>query len=368
MINDSTQYIARISYGKDSLKMLDVIKSRGLPLDRITTTDVWATDTIPANLPPMMAFKERMDQKIWDMYHIEVEHLCALNKDGSKKTYEQMFYHVPVRRSQSGQVERETDSDPERSSASRICGTPGVRLDSSGMPMHRIQGNITGFLPNTGYNWCQKLKHAPDTIQGFPFLGRPWCRGDLKIHVQTPRIPGTDLPMVQKTQDRQGQNPFSDERPTRRRDRNIVKYLGIAADEPKRFGQLNERKRAPLVEFGIDEDLCGLYCQYADMLSPTYETSCRDGCWFCHNQGVDQLRLLRRNYPDLWALLMKWDLDSPVTFKADGHTVHDFDRRFRMEDERKIPIDRTFRWSMLDKPPKFVAYTGDQLSLSGFRR
>ncbi len=47
------QYIARISYGKDSMKMLEVIFSRGLPLDRITTTDVWATDTISANLPPM---------------------------------------------------------------------------------------------------------------------------------------------------------------------------------------------------------------------------------------------------------------------------------------------------------------------------
>ena len=44
------EYIARISYGKDSLKMLEVIHSRGLPLDRITTTDVWATDTISANL------------------------------------------------------------------------------------------------------------------------------------------------------------------------------------------------------------------------------------------------------------------------------------------------------------------------------
>ena len=141
-----------------------------------------------------------------------------------------------------------------------------------------------------------------------------------------------------------------------------MEYLGIAADEPKRFGQLNERKRAPLVEFGIEEDLCGLYCQYAHMLSPTYETSCRDGCWFCHNQGVNQLRLLRKNYPELWALLMKWDLDSPVTFKADGHTVHDFDRRFQMEDERKIPADNTFRWIMLEEPPKFVAWIGEQKS------
>jgi hypothetical protein len=140
MINDSTQYIARISYGKDSLKMLEVIKSRGLPLDRITTTDVWATDTISANLPPMMAFKDRMDQRIWDMYRIEVEHLCALNKDGSKRTYEQMFYHIPVRRSQIGNVERERE---------RAGATPSS---------YRIQGSITGFPPNTGYNWCQKLK------------------------------------------------------------------------------------------------------------------------------------------------------------------------------------------------------------------
>ena len=142
-----------------------------------------------------------------------------------------------------------------------------------------------------------------------------------------------------------------------------MEYLGIAADEPDRFGQLNARKRAPLVEFDIDEDLCGLYCQYNDMLAPTYDTSCRDGCWFCHNQGVDQLRLLRRNYPDLWALLMKWDLDSPVSFKADGHTVYDFDRRFQMEDERKVPMGRSFRWAMLNKPPKFIAMTGDQMSI-----
>ena len=54
-------YIASISYGKDSLKMLDVIKSRGLPLDRIVTFDVWATDDIPAEFPEVTAFKKKMD-------------------------------------------------------------------------------------------------------------------------------------------------------------------------------------------------------------------------------------------------------------------------------------------------------------------
>lgn len=135
MIDDSTQYIARISYGKDSLKMLEVIRSRGLPLDRITTTDVWATDTIPAYLPPLAAFRDRMDQWIWGQYRIEVEHLCSRNKDGTKRTYEQMFYHVPVRKnSQSVQVERERE---------RERGLPG-------------------------------------TIYGFPDLWNPWCQAGLK--------------------------------------------------------------------------------------------------------------------------------------------------------------------------------------------
>ena len=170
--------------------------------------------------------------------------------------------------------------------------------------------------------------------------------------------------MVQKTQDRQGADPFLEGRDTTRpKKTKIVEYLGIAADEPKRFGQLNDWKRAPLVEFDIEEELCGLYCQYNGILSPSYETSFRDGCWFCHNQGVDQLRLLWKNYPDLWAILMKWDLDSPTTFKADGHTVHDYDLRFRMEQERLVPTGRSFRWSMLEKPPAFVAYEAEQMSL-----
>ena len=204
-------------------------------------------------------------------------------------------------------------------------------------------GHIKGWpLSNGTLSWCQKLKLVQGDIQGFPVLGRPWCQSGLKS-----RISGNDLAMVQKTQDRQGQNPFLNERPTRRKTRNIVEYLGIAADEPDRFGQLGDTKRAPLAEFGIEEDLCGLYCQYNDMLAPTYETSCRDGCWFCHNQGVKQLRELRHNYPDLWALLLKWDLDSPVSFKADGHTVHDYDERFRLEDEMLIDPEKPFRWAML---------------------
>ena len=46
---------------------------------------------------------------------------------------------------------------------------------------------------------------------------------------------------------------------------------------------------------------------------------------------------------------MKWDIDSPIAFHADGHTVHDFDRRFNAEEEGKVPTDRKFRWKMLEE-------------------
>lgn len=218
---------------------------------------------------------------------------------------------------------------------------------------------------------------------GWPYQQGPWCNTKLKVRVDL-GISNQVGTMVQLRPQEDGPTDFQSAAPTegtgapnsrqefsqspRRRGakKNIVHLLGIAADEPERIARYIDKPGylLPLVEAGWDEDLCGLWCQYEGLLSPVYENACRSGCWFCHNQGVEQLRLLRRNYPDLWALLLKWDKDSPVTFHADGHTVHDFDRRFAMEDERKIPTDKRFRWKMLDDPPKFVAYEGEQI---GFR-
>jgi len=135
---------------------------------------------------------------------------------------------------------------------------------------------------------------------------------------------------------------------------NCIQYLGIAADEPERIARHTAKSGniLPLVEIGWDEAYCHQYCEEQGILSPIYSTAIRGGCWFCHNQSVDQLRVLRKTYPDLWALLMKWDLDSPVSFHSDGHTVHDFDRRFQLEDEGFMESgDKTFRWAMIENPP-----------------
>ena len=262
-------HIAFISYGKDSLKMLDVIKTRGLPLDRIMTVDVWATDTILAEFPEVTEFKKKMDIYIKEKYGIEVEHLCAKYPDGSKVTYENHFYRVIEKGKNKGR------------------------------------------------------------IYGFPFQVGAWCNSRLKMMARVGTIQTND-----------------------------VEYVGICLDEKKRHKIINQKTVAPLVDFGIDEDLCGLHCMYAGILSPTYENSYRDGCWFCHNQGVDQLRYLRNQYPEYWEMMLKWDNDSPIPFKADGRTVHDFDRRFEQEDLGIVPKDRTFKWSMLDeeRQMRFVNY------------
>lgn len=215
-------------------------------------------------------------------------------------------------------------------------------------------GNIHGF-PNTKGAWCQKLKYEKVDIRRYilqtVFQGRDgWT--DIRISDNAMHMVPFNAEDRQHGQTNLG-NDFSNSPMREGRKINIVQYLGIAADEPLRIARHIKKPNIvlPLVEIGWEEDLCGLIAGYQNLLSPTYNTSTRAGCWFCHNQGVEQLRNLRKNHPDLWALLLKWDADSPVTFKADGHTVHDFDERFSLEDQGLITPSDPWKWSYLTDRP-----------------
>lgn len=85
------QYVLSLSYGKDSLACLEAIKLLGLPLDRIIHAEVWATDTIPADLPPMVEFKAKADAIIKERYGITVEHISAVERE-RRLSYERQFY------------------------------------------------------------------------------------------------------------------------------------------------------------------------------------------------------------------------------------------------------------------------------------
>ena len=196
------------------------------------------------------------------------------------------------------------------------------------------------------------MQQRPQKIStyGFPHQGCRWCTGELKRASQASL--GGKARGVQTVSKATCSTPLAQPQ-GRGAKTNIVHYIGIAADEPKRIAKHIGKKNMvlPLVQIGWDELLCGLEATYMDMLAPTYtDDSLRDGCWFCHNQSIGQLRKLRRDYPELWALLLKWDSDSPVTFHADGRTVHDFDRRFALEDEGIIQPDETFSWASVEYP------------------
>lgn len=142
----NTEYILSLSYGKDSIACLEAIIQLGYPLDRIIHAEVWATDTIPADLPPMIDFKAKADKIIKERYGFTVEHICAVrggvrnsptnhnstsgltkeetkiesmvslthsergvtadsklvpcnqSQEQEKVTYEKLFYHIPKRR------------------------------------------------------------------------------------------------------------------------------------------------------------------------------------------------------------------------------------------------------------------------------
>ena len=302
----NTQYVLSLSYGKDSLACLEAIRVLGLPLDRIVHAEVWATDTIPADLPPMVEFKQKADAIILERYGIAVEHICATdtgNDPHSKLTFEKIFYRVPERRC--GERERE-----------------------------REEQNCTCTIKQPNY-WER---------YGFPRRKMPFCQSRLKGGVLDKyiRISNDTRKLVYESEN------FSNRPGEQGAKINTVQYLGIAADEPERIARHTKPNIIlPLVLAGWDETFCRQLCKELGLLSPIYTTAARGGCWFCHNQGIDQLRLLRKNYPDLWQLLLKWDKDSPVTFHPDGHTVHHFDIRFQAEDEGLVPSDRKFRWKML---------------------
>lgn len=75
------QHILSLSYGKDSIACLEACKLLGYPIDRIIHAEVWATDTIPADLPPMVEFKKKADEIIKARYGITVEHISAVERE-----------------------------------------------------------------------------------------------------------------------------------------------------------------------------------------------------------------------------------------------------------------------------------------------
>ena len=76
--------VLSLSYGKDSLACLGACEQLGIPINRIVHAEVWATDEISADLPPMVEFKKKADAIIKERWGLEVEHVCAMTTPEKK--------------------------------------------------------------------------------------------------------------------------------------------------------------------------------------------------------------------------------------------------------------------------------------------
>lgn len=88
----------------------------------------------------------------------------------------------------------------------------------------------------------------------------------------------------------------------------VIQLIGLAADEEYRLERehnQNPEHRHPLAEWGWTEADCLKYCySHGFDWGGLYEIFHRVSCWCCPLQSLEELRNLRKHFPDLWAKLL----------------------------------------------------------------
>ena len=123
----------------------------------------------------------------------------------------------------------------------------------------------------------------------------------------------------------------------------LVQCVGFAADESARIERHSPRKsvyqsyRYPLHEYGVTEADALQFCRDRGFTwNGLYDSFRRVSCFCCPLQGLDELRTLRREFPDLWARIREMESWLPEGDKGrrfkDQVTISALDARFAAED------------------------------------
>jgi 3'-phosphoadenosine 5'-phosphosulfate sulfotransferase (PAPS reductase)/FAD synthetase len=117
-------------------------------------------------------------------------------------------------------------------------------------------------------------------------------------------------------------------------DEEVIQYVGIAADEPKRLRRLEgTNKVSILAKYKVTEKQAKEICERAGLLSPIYSITNRNGCFFCPNASIKELRHIYFNHPELWELLRELQ-STPNTSRecfTRRNTVFDYEKIFEEE-------------------------------------
>lgn len=177
-----------------------------------------------------------------------------------------------------------------------------------GRPIIRLKAEKDFMYWATEYEF---INETGDTVigKGWPTRKIRWCTQKLKLNV------------IDKYLSKW------------RKTHTIIKYVGIAVDEPERVAEFVY----PLITWDMTEKDCLNYC-YARGFDwgGLYEIWDRVSCWCCPLQCLDSLRKLRKHRPELWKKLIEIDVLLQMTnlpnFKFDV-SLQDIICRFEIEDE-----------------------------------
>lgn len=120
-------------------------------------------------------------------------------------------------------------------------------------------------------------------------------------------------------------------------------YIGIASDEKKRLESLGKGKISLLDKYGYTEEMAKALCDKYNLLSPIYQYTKRNGCFFCPNASEKELYKLYKENPLLWGELLEMsrnkDLASPFFNGFKKTLFADIDQKF--ENKAQVLQSRT---------------------------
>ena len=97
---------------------------------------------------------------------------------------------------------------------------------------------------------------------------------------------------------------------------NVICYVGIAADESKRLKRLEGTSNVSLLaKYGIKEDDALRLCKERDLLSPVYEISSRNGCWFCPYAKDKELIHFIQRHEEMFDKLIEWEKEDNLSYR-----------------------------------------------------
>lgn len=157
--------------------------------------------------------------------------------------------------------------------------------------------------------------------RGWPMASRRWCSGCKRDAINSNMLALTHRVDVRLP---------------------LYQCIGFAADERHRMEDHKERNpkwhktRFPLVEWNVCEADALAYCKQRGFTwGGLYELFSRVSCFCCPLQPLDELRTLRRKFPDLWKKMLRmesWLPDGRRRIFKNNTTVSALDARFASEE------------------------------------